>query len=146
LVTAQKNELFLDFRLGPQGDTDRSPLKCKCHWTIRDKVHCAFSHYHALAQYFKSNTQQSVIRLDGARSSWPKRCTLRRTSIPCTHQAKKEEAKGEKSPYFLFGSNIDKADGQWLGALGDEASTPFNGAEEAEGESLILQISVSHSM
>ena len=31
---------------------------------------------------------------------------------------------------------------QWLGALGDENNTPFNGAEEAEGESLALQISV----
>ena len=61
----------------------------------------------SLTSMFRPNTQQSAIRHDGARSAGPKKCTLRRTSIPCTHQA-------EKSLHFLFGSNIDKVNGSVL--------------------------------
>ena len=85
-----------------RAENTRLTVKRKCHWIIRDEVHCAFSHHHASAQYTRS-----VIRHDGARSAGPKKCTLRRTSIPCTHQA-------EKSLHFLFGSNIDKVNGSVL--------------------------------
>ena len=61
----------------------------------------------SLTNMLRPNTQQSAIRHDGARSAGPKKYTLLRTSIPCTHQA-------EKSLHFLFGSNIDKVNGSVL--------------------------------
>jgi len=57
----------------------------------------------SLTTVLRPNTQQSVIRHDGARSAGLKKCTLRRISIPFTHQAEKSLYL-----YLLFGSNIDK--------------------------------------
>ena len=59
----------------------RLTVESKCHWIIRDEVHCAFSHQHVSAQYTICLVASIVVTMGRGEAMMTERVDPRRAQV-----------------------------------------------------------------